>query len=336
MNTRANWVDYGKGIGILLVVYAHLLSSAYHAGIQIPSHFFDLSDSIIYSFHMPFFFFLSGLFVESSFRKRGEKNYLFDKFSRIAYPYIIWSVLQVSVEIAFSNQTQQGATLSDLFAVIYRPWGQFWFLYALLLMHITYAIFARLGKYSNLLMFVAAVSLFFYPLPIGVMALPGFCKHFIFFAGGVLFRNQFMQAEKYEFPLWVGVLLLVALIGSGYFIFENLISPVRLTDSSHSFYFLYLSILGIFACSVLSQYLARRNLLQFLQALGKYSLQIYLIHMLAGVGLRMILLRVFGVQNWIIHIVSGVVFALVVPIVLQKISNRLNFPYLFELNRSDV
>ena len=61
---RIDWVDYAKGIGILLVVYGHLLSSVFHKGIQIPKHFFELSDSIVYSFHMPMFFFLSGLLVE--------------------------------------------------------------------------------------------------------------------------------------------------------------------------------------------------------------------------------------------------------------------------------
>ncbi|HEX2995384.1 MAG TPA: acyltransferase family protein, partial [Anaerolineales bacterium] len=55
--TRADWVDYAKGIGIILVVYAHLLSSAYHAGLKIPQDFFAYSDSIVYSFHMPLFFF---------------------------------------------------------------------------------------------------------------------------------------------------------------------------------------------------------------------------------------------------------------------------------------
>jgi fucose 4-O-acetylase-like acetyltransferase len=333
MNNRANWVDYGKGIGIILVVYGHLLSSAYHGGIKVPEHFFMLSDSMVYSFHMPLFFFLSGLFVEISFRKRGAKNYLLDKFSRIAYPYIIWSILQVSVEVLFSSQTQKGATLSDLFAVIYRPWGQFWFLYALLLMHVAYTLFSKFGKYASPLMLITAIVLYFYPLHVGVLALNGFSIHFIFFVGGILLRKQFLEAENFKFPIWIVILLLAALIGSSYFIFEYVIKPVRLADGSHPFYFLYLSTLGIIACSALAQYLARIKVGQFLQTLGIYSLQIYLVHMLAGVAVRMILLLVFGIQNWIVHIVIGVTFALVTPILMQKISDRLNFPYLFELRR---
>lgn len=194
MNERTNWVDYGKGIGIFLMVYAHLLSSAYHGGIGIPEQFFKLSDSIIYSFHMPLFFFLSGLFVEESLRKRGIKEYVLDKFLRMAYPYIIWSILQVSVEVLFSDQTQKGASIENLLAIPYRPWGQFWFLYVLFLMHILYAILNLFGKYTRPLLIIISITLYFYPIQIGFMSIANVCMFFIFFASGILF-NFFFHAH---------------------------------------------------------------------------------------------------------------------------------------------
>lgn len=336
MSDRTDWVDYGKGVGIILVVYGHLLSSGFHAGLDVPEHFFTLSDSIVYSFHMPFFFFLSGLFVEGSFQKRGARSYLFDKFSRIAYPYLIWSVLQVSVEVLFSSQTQNGTSLADLLAIPYKPWGQFWFIYALFVMHIAYTVFKNFGKYSIPLLFIAAFILYFNPFPTGTMSLFGFSMHFIFFVSGIAFGKYLMNMEKYNTSLWVVVSLFIIFMGSGYFIFENLVEPVRFTAGAqtHPFYFLYLAILGMTFCICLSQYLSKKNGFQFLQILGNYSLQIYLVHMLAGVGARMVLLYVFGIQNWVIHIIIGVGFALIAPIVLQKISDRIKFPYLFEFKRN--
>ncbi len=336
MNNRADWVDYGKGIGIILVVYAHLLSSGFHGGLNIPGRFFVLSDSIVYSFHMPLFFLLSGIFVEGSFQKRGARDYIFDKFSRIAYPYLIWSVLQVSVEVIFSSQTQNGTSLKDLLAIPYRPWGQFWFIYALFIMHITYTVFKSFGKYSTLLLFITAAILYFNTLQIGIFGLFGFSIHFIFFVSGIVFRKYFMDLENYNIPLWVVVSLFVIFMGSAYFLFDKLIEPVRLAEGvqTHPFYVLYLAILGMTFCICLSQYLSKRREFQFLQNLGIYSLQIYLVHMLAGVGVRMVLLYVFGIQNWVIHIAIGVGFALTAPIVLQKISDRIKFPYLFEFRRN--
>ena len=336
MSNRADWVDYGKGIGIILVVYGHLLSSGFHAGLKIPEHFFILSDSIVYSFHMPLFFFLSGLFVEGSFQKRGPKSYLLDKFSRIAYPYLIWSVLQVSVEVIFSSQTQKGATLADLLAVPYIPWGQFWFVYALFLMHIVYTISTYFGKYSLPLLFIMACILYLNPSHSALMGLFGFSMHFIFFVSGIIFRKYFVNIEKVNTSLWAVVALFIIFAGSEYFIFGNLVEPVRMPSGAqtHPFYFLYLATLGIIFCVCLSQYLSKKNGFQFLQVLGVYSFQIYLVHMLAGVGTRMILLHVLGIQNWVIHIIIGVGVALTAPIILQKISDRFRFPYLFEFKRN--
>ena len=334
INQRMDWIDYGKGIGIILVVYGHLLSSAYHAGIKIPEHFFVLSDSIVYGFHMPLFFLLSGLFVESSLQKRGGKSYVLDKFSRIAYPYVIWSLLQVSVEVLFSNQTQMGATFADLAAIPYQPWGQFWFLYALFLMHITYVLFNMFRRYSSAFLFIFAAALFFNPLYIGTAGLFGYSTHFVFFVSGIILRKFLVEAEKYNPPLWLILFLFIILIGSGYAIFEYQIEPIRLAGGGHPFYFLYLAILGTIACISLAQYLAKRNAARYLQVLGQYSLQIYLVHMLAGVGMRMVLLHVFGIQNWVLHIIIGAGFALTAPIILQKLSDKLKFPYLFEFKRN--
>jgi fucose 4-O-acetylase-like acetyltransferase len=336
MDNRADWVDYGKGIGIILVVYAHLLSSGFHAGLKIPENFFVLSDSIVYSFHMPLFFFLSGLFVEGSFQKRGARDYLVDKFSRIAYPYLIWSVLQVSVEVIFSSQTQKGADLADLLAIPYKPWGQFWFVYALFLMHITYTIFSYFGKYSTALLFVTATVLYFNPSHSALMGLFGFSMHFIFFVSGIVYRKYLMNMEKQHAPLWVVVSLFIIFTGSAYFILGILIEPVRFASGAqrNPFYFLYLAVLGMAFCVCLAQYLSNKNGFHFLQTFGNYSLQIYLVHMLAGVGLRMVLLNVFGIQNWVIHLIAGVSFALITPIVLQKISDRFKFPYLFDFKRT--
>jgi len=108
---------------------------------------------------------------------------------------------------------------------------------------------------------------------------------------------------------------------------------VRFPDSSHPFYSLFLPVLGIIAFTSLSMYLAKRNILPPLKTLGVYSLQIYLVHMLAGVGTRMVLLYGFHVQNWVVHIVTGVLIALLAPIALQTISVKVNFPYLFEFGR---
>ncbi len=330
-NARKDWVDYAKGIGIILVVYGHLLSSGYHIGLAIPKHFFELSDSIVYTFHMPLFFLLAGLFAEGSLQKRGAWGYLKDKLLRIAYPYLVWSIIQISVEILFSSQTQKKAEFSDILKIAYRTWGQFWFLYALLLMFIVFTLIKQTGKFSMPLLYFTGVILFFKPLHISTAALLGFSTHFLFFILGIGLRRWLTEKNVLSLQPWAILLLFIILFGSGYFVFENLLKPDRILSTTHPFYVLYFSTFGIAASISLAKYIARQDSLPFLKTLGVYSLQIYLVHMLAGVGTRLILQQVFHLQNWRLHILLEVVAALLIPVMIQKTAERIDFPYLFEL-----
>ncbi|WP_320408208.1 acyltransferase family protein [Raoultella ornithinolytica] len=72
---RDTWVDYAKALGIILVVTGHVNRGLYSSGIYISKEFFILLDSVIYTFHMPLFFFLSGLFFVKSIDKNGKKSF---------------------------------------------------------------------------------------------------------------------------------------------------------------------------------------------------------------------------------------------------------------------
>ena len=131
MSVRKNWVDYAKAIGIILVVYGHVARGVFNANITMDKNLFTLIDSIIYSFHMPLFFFLSGIFLTSSLKKRDRKSLLFSKVDTIIYPYIIWSLLQGIIEAALSKFTNGSVSYSEVFTLLWSPRAQFWFLYAL-------------------------------------------------------------------------------------------------------------------------------------------------------------------------------------------------------------
>jgi fucose 4-O-acetylase-like acetyltransferase len=332
---RTEWIDYAKGLGIILVVYAHLLSSGFHARLPISEHFFLLSDSTVYSFHMPLFFFLAGLFARQSFLKRGAWKFLVTKIRFIAYPYLVWSFLQGTVELLFSKESHRGVTVPDLLTIPYIPLAQFWFLYAIFLMYALYALLSCLGKFATVTLLVLASVLFFYPISTEVMALHGFSTGFLFFILGLLLKEHFGYLERYCIPLPITLGLFFLLMGSTYTVFEYVLEPTRLTDGSHPFYFLFLACVGILFCTGLAQYLAEKKCCTVIQTLGVYSIQIYLVHMLAGVAVRIVLLNFFSIENPVLHIIAGVAGGLFVPIVLYRIAIRLRFPYLFELKKID-
>ncbi len=88
---RVAWVDVAKGIGIFLVVEGHVLPGLQSAGLlptdeQSPGLRF-LHDWT-YAFHMPLFFFLSGLFVLRS-AQGGLARFLDGKLRTVLYPYLL-------------------------------------------------------------------------------------------------------------------------------------------------------------------------------------------------------------------------------------------------------
>ena len=81
MNKRDKVIDVAKGIGIILVILAHVLKG---------KNIFVLE--VIYYFHMPLFFFISGLLSYYD-KSNNFKEFLLKKFKSIIIPYIVFSII---------------------------------------------------------------------------------------------------------------------------------------------------------------------------------------------------------------------------------------------------
>jgi len=77
---RLQFIDVAKGIGILLVVLGHLETT-------------DFLRRWIYSFHMPFFFFISGFL--SKLISINYITYLNKQLSRLIIPYFFFGIISI-------------------------------------------------------------------------------------------------------------------------------------------------------------------------------------------------------------------------------------------------
>jgi len=94
---RVQYIDIAKGIGIVLVVMGHndfaLISPFAH--------------KLIYSFHMPMFFFMSGMF----FRPEVPFwSFLWNRFNRVLKPFFAILLLIYFASISFSKVSLVMAT----------------------------------------------------------------------------------------------------------------------------------------------------------------------------------------------------------------------------------
>nr|WP_323808099.1 acyltransferase family protein [Klebsiella pneumoniae] len=76
------------------------------------------------------------MFFIKSIEKKGKLLLFIDKFKTIAYPYLVWSLLQGTIEVLLSRFTNSKTSFTDLLMLFSHPRAQFWFLYALLMIFV--------------------------------------------------------------------------------------------------------------------------------------------------------------------------------------------------------
>jgi fucose 4-O-acetylase-like acetyltransferase len=168
MSKRIGYIDIARGIGILLVVLGH----------NDFGYISPFGYQVIYSFHMPLFFFLSGYFMDVSI---GFWGFTKKRFDILLKPYLFTIFMIYFVSVSFEQmgfRTALGRIIKSLYASgYYIDWVQLWFLPHLFVVSV-YAFFfhklftklnSRLVKWIALVATLLLASLFlknFYPFPL--------------------------------------------------------------------------------------------------------------------------------------------------------------------------
>ncbi|WP_261462287.1 acyltransferase family protein [Serratia proteamaculans] len=326
---REAWVDYAKGIGIILVVFGHVNRGLYSAGIHLSESFYQLTDSVIYSFHMPLFFFLSGLFFVQSLDRKGKNRFLISKIDTIVYPYIIWSLLQGTVEIVLSRYTNNSASLKDLIGVFTHPRAQFWFLYALFMVFVLATLLYNKNKFNYILpaLIIISAGLYIYQDNLTKAFHFGYITSFmIFFLLGALAIHYSAAIAKIGIASSLAAMCTFVLIE---WVFHGYLG---MTYTDYGLYSMILAITAITFIVCLSVLLAKADI-SWLRRLGELSMVIYLMHILAASGLRIVLVKLLHVNNWSAHIIVGTLFGLIAPMIAYYFIQRFHLNFLLERPR---
>lgn len=326
---RNSWVDYAKAIGIILVVYGHIARGVYNAGMPMNETLFHLVDSIIYSFHMPLFFFLSGLFFYDSLVKRGATGLILNKVDTVIYPFIIWSLLQGSFEAVLSNYTNGTVTFGEVFSFAWQPRAQFWFLYALFLVFmVCSAVYSWTRKSYALPLIITFSILYIFKQSLTLNFMTNFIfGNIVFFALGIWFNEikAIFENNRTKLAIALGALFLI-----GQYIFHI---TLGLTYDVGGLPTLVLAVTSIFFVISLSMYLGEFRL-GWISYIGASSMTIYLMHILAGSGTRVMLNKIMGISSSTAHLLIGTLVGIIAPLVAQAIIKRYNLTFLLTPPRS--
>lgn len=327
MEQRSDWADHAKGIGIVLVVYGHVVRGLVSGGVVGASPVWQVIDQIIYSFHMPLFFFLAGLFFWPSRQRRTAGAFLAGKVDTIVYPYLLWSLLQGCLEVLLSRYTNGHTTISEVLALLWLPRAQFWFLYALFLIVVfSLVVYWRRSLLVSLLGLALGAALYLYSDRFPATYRPWLLTvNFVFFAAGVSFSHAKNCARRHAQWLWWS---LVSLALGAQWVYA---SVLQMNYRMGGWPTLLTALVSISAVVALSMAACRRGWVgaDQLAALGRASMAIYLMHVLVCSGVRVVLRKILGVDDELVHVAVGTSLGLLVPWAFKIRAQALGLGWLF-------
>lgn len=129
---RIEWIDFGKGLTVLMVVFGHVLLGMYESNRFIDSESWLLFiTQIFYLFHIPVFFALSGFFFKPLASIDNFGGYVLNKTIALGIPYVFYSVVQFTLQSIGGSTVRNAASFGDLLGIYHTPLGVSWYLYVL-------------------------------------------------------------------------------------------------------------------------------------------------------------------------------------------------------------
>ena len=277
---RIDWVDYAKGICIIMVVMMHSVLGVEKAADQ--TGFMHALVAFAKPFRMPDFFLISGLFL-SVVIDRDWRTYLDRKVVHFAYFYVLWVTIQFGFKApsfaAESSWSHVGYLYLESFI---EPFGTLWFIY---LLPVFFVVTKLTRGVPPLAIWAAAAALEMMHIATGWTVIDEFCSRFVYFYCRLLVRGfgvcavgsraNAPSAGDRGIALWAVVN--GALVESG--------------TSEWPLVSLALGLAGASAIIVAATLLARMHWLNFLRYCGEHSIVIYLAFFLPMAVTRTLLLK---------------------------------------------
>jgi uncharacterized membrane protein YcfT len=178
---RIDFVDYAKGICIVLVVTMH---STLGTGEAMGGEGFMHSlVAFAKPFRMPDFFLIAGLFAAQSFA-RDWRTFLDRKLVHFGYFYLLWAFIQCAIKSVGAPEGALDHFRNEFLFSLIEPFGTLWFIYLLPIFFITTRL---LRNESPFLVLLFAATLETLRIDTGWTVIDEFARRYVYFYSGYLF-----------------------------------------------------------------------------------------------------------------------------------------------------
>ena len=318
---RVSWIDIAKGIGILLVILGHYKPTPRWMTV------------VLYSFHMPLFFILSGIMFNPEKYPRFI-DFLKQRLKTMLVPYFILSFIAVLITDVFfyTDGLIRASFGQHILSIIlgyrlHKYYYSMWFITALFLAELlTYIILKRIKKTNQQLWIVIALNIVGFLLPRVIkgffwsLDLVPMVTSFVLF--GFITKDCYIKMNNLRIKQKILGIVASSFItvGLAYLNYIEIGKNVDMYAGRYGNYFYYLipSIAGSCMVIIFSQLLNKERLLEYF---GRNSLIIYAFQNNIFIPYASMIIKMTGTRGALRH---GLVLLLVLlmAVVMVEFINR--------------
>lgn len=275
---------------------------------------------VIYTFHMPLFFLISGFMFSLAYVDMGGKvktQKLKTQLLDIVVVYVVFSALMVSFKVFCSSVVNTQASFDELLSIGWKPVAVYWYLYVLALFYIVHILLVKCDKEILLAVGLFCLSACATFLPFShIFFLYQFVFCLPFFFLGVVFHRDVCS------PNWKLACLGLVASCTLLFLFWNH-STTSYDDFVHRLPVVNtLVALGfcIFFWKAFSSVKWLDN--KALETCGRYCLEIYVTHCFLTAGFRAVFVAL-GVTNFWLSLILNTILSTALPILFAMALERI-------------
>jgi uncharacterized membrane protein YcfT len=277
---RLDWVDYAKGICIIMVVMMHsTLGVEAAAGRE---GFMHAVVEFAKPFRMPDFFLISGLFLARVI-DRDWRTYIDRKVVHFAYFYVLWVTIQFAVKAPSFAAEHGWANVAGMYLLSFiEPFGTLWFIYLLPIFFVVTKLTQRVPAAA---IWIVGAALEMAQIHTGWTVIDEFASRFVYFYSGYLLANFI-----FTFAREVQTHAAIALVGLALWALVNGAAAFA-GITGWPVMSLVFGFAGCGAVIAVSALLAKMRWLDAIRYCGEHSLVVYLAFFLPMAASRILLLK---------------------------------------------
>ena len=190
---RSLWIDIVRGLAISLVALGHTNQGELSRNWWGTSSFGSHLNALIYAFHMPAFFFISGTLLPGSIARRGYRGVIAQKARTLLYPFLVWSVIVpvLTALLARFTSLHQLSLHAALLNVV--TGNSAWFLPALF---VSLCLATLVSRAPGVLTFVLALGIAQFWHPFNILAIDRGVWHLPFVLAGMHLQQRLQHLER--------------------------------------------------------------------------------------------------------------------------------------------